>query len=72
MTLHFSGSDGLLKLWTIKSNECVKTFDEHEDKVWGLAVNSTEDKIITGGADSTILEWKVIYFLDCFILHKSY
>uniref|UniRef100_A0A2K6L386 Transducin beta like 3 n=1 Tax=Rhinopithecus bieti TaxID=61621 RepID=A0A2K6L386_RHIBE len=31
-----SGSDGLLKLWTIKNNECVRTLDAHEDKVWGL------------------------------------
>uniref|UniRef100_A0AAR2J984 Transducin (beta)-like 3 n=1 Tax=Pygocentrus nattereri TaxID=42514 RepID=A0AAR2J984_PYGNA len=30
------GSDGLVKLWTIKTNECVKTFDAHQDKVWAL------------------------------------
>ena len=28
-----SGSEGLLKLWTIKTNECVKTLDMHLDKV---------------------------------------
>ena len=28
-----AGSEGLLKLWTIKTNECVKTFDQHLDKV---------------------------------------
>lgn len=28
-----SGSEGLLKLWTIKTNECIKTFDQHLDKV---------------------------------------
>lgn len=27
------GADGLLKLWTVKSNECIATYDEHEDKV---------------------------------------
>lgn len=54
-----SGSDGLMKLWTIKSNECVKTFDEHEDKVWALAVSKTETVAVTGGADSTIIIWKV-------------
>uniref|UniRef100_A0A2K6S5U8 Transducin beta like 3 n=1 Tax=Saimiri boliviensis boliviensis TaxID=39432 RepID=A0A2K6S5U8_SAIBB len=31
-----SGSDGLVKLWTIKNNECVRTLDAHDDKVWGL------------------------------------
>uniref|UniRef100_A0A8C7QY21 Transducin beta like 3 n=1 Tax=Oncorhynchus mykiss TaxID=8022 RepID=A0A8C7QY21_ONCMY len=34
------GSDGLVKLWTIKTNECVKTLDAHQDKVWGLHVSS--------------------------------
>lgn len=33
LPLIFSGSEGLLKLWTIKTNECVKTFDQHLDKV---------------------------------------
>ena len=28
-----SDSDGLIKLWTIKTSECVKTLDEHADKV---------------------------------------
>ena len=37
----------------------MKTFDEHEDKVWALAVSKTDDKFITGGADSTLIEWKV-------------
>jgi WD40 repeat protein len=27
------GADGLVKLWTIKSSECVNTFDHHDDKV---------------------------------------
>ena len=54
-----SGSDGLLKLWTIKNNECVKTFDEHKDKVWALATTSDETSLITGGGDSNIIVWKV-------------
>ena len=29
----FSGADGLVKLWTVKTNECVATYDNHEDKV---------------------------------------
>ena len=28
-----SDSDGLIKLWTIKTSECVKTLDDHSDKV---------------------------------------
>ncbi|MGH0116990.1 UNVERIFIED_CONTAM: hypothetical protein FKN15_024935 [Acipenser sinensis] len=54
-----SGSDGLLKLWTIKTNECVKTVDAHEDKIWGLHGNKKDDLVVTGSADSCITLWKV-------------
>jgi WD40 repeat protein len=33
MQLLTTSSDGLMKLWTIKSNDCVGTFDAHTDKV---------------------------------------
>lgn len=29
----FIGADGLVKLWTVKTNECIATYDQHEDKV---------------------------------------
>jgi hypothetical protein len=32
-SINVSGADGLVKLWTVKSNECVATYDHHEDKV---------------------------------------
>jgi len=53
-----SASDGLLKLWNTRTEECVATMDNHEDKVWGLAQTSDEELVITGGADSTITFWK--------------
>ena len=31
-----SGSDGLIKIWTIKTNECVATLDQHTEKVGPL------------------------------------
>ena len=33
-----SSADGLLKLWSVKSTECLNTFDEHEDKVRTMMV----------------------------------
>ena len=33
-----SGADGLLKLWSVKSTECLNTFDEHEDKVGTILI----------------------------------
>ena len=55
----FSGSDGLLKLWTIKTSECVKTLDAHEARVWALAVNSDEQRMMSGAGDSSVVVWKV-------------
>lgn len=54
-----SGSDGLVKLWTIKTNECVKTLDAHQDKVWGLHGSHKDDRMVTGSADSNITVWVV-------------
>jgi len=44
-------------LWNIKTNECVGTFDEHEDKAWALCVSPNEERIITGGADGKLIVW---------------
>lgn len=59
-----SGSDGLVKLWTIKTNECVKTLDAHQDKVWALHASAKDDKMVTGSADSNITVWEVRCHLE--------
>lgn len=62
LSLHacpLSGSDGLVKLWTIKTNECIKTLDAHQDKVWGLHGSRKDDKMVTGSADSNVTVWEV-------------
>lgn len=35
-----------MKLWTIKSSECVKTFDGHSDKIWALDIKFIPNKKI--------------------------
>jgi len=56
-----SGGDGLIKLWTIRTNECEATLDGHTDKVWALDVKS-DDKLmlVSGGADSRLVVWSDI------------
>lgn len=51
-------SDGLLKLWTIKSNECAATLDNHTEKIWALNVRKDEKFVVSGGADSLINLWE--------------
>jgi U3 small nucleolar RNA-associated protein 13 len=53
-----TGSNGLIKLWNIKNDECVGTFDEHEDKLWALCVSSDEETFVSGGADGRLNVWK--------------
>lgn len=47
-----------MKLWTIKNNECVKTLDAHEDKVWGLHCSRLDNRALTGASDSCVILWK--------------
>jgi U3 small nucleolar RNA-associated protein 13 len=38
MQLVSGSSDGLVRLWTIRTGECENTFDVHTDRVWAVAV----------------------------------
>ncbi len=48
-----------MKLWTIKSNECVATLDQHTEKIWSLASSADGEVLVSGGADSMVCFWKV-------------
>lgn len=54
-----AGADGLVKLWSVRTSECTATFDEHEGKVWALAVAGENDALLaTGGADARVNVWR--------------
>lgn len=53
-----SGSDGLIKLWTIRTNECESTMDGHDDKIWALDLSPCGTSLFSGGADSKIAVWR--------------
>ena len=48
-----------MKLWTIKTNECIKTFDAHDDKIWVVATDASGDMVVTGADDGSFTYWKV-------------
>ena len=48
-----------MKLWTIKTNECVATLDQHTEKIWSLASSADGEVLVSGGADSVVCLWKV-------------
>ena len=53
-----SASDGLVKVWNVKDEECVATLDNHEDKIWSLTINDDASLMVSGGADSVISFWQ--------------
>ncbi|TGJ86003.1 hypothetical protein E0Z10_g2765 [Xylaria hypoxylon] len=53
-----AGGDGLVKLWDVNSGENECTLDNHEDRVWALAVHPDTNMIVSGSGDSTVTFWE--------------
>ncbi|KAI1342011.1 WD40-repeat-containing domain protein [Xylariaceae sp. FL0016] len=53
-----AGGDGLVKVWNVNSGENECTLDNHEDRVWALAVHPETNTIVSGSGDSTVTFWK--------------
>ena len=49
-----------MKVWNLKKQACVNTFQMHDEKIWGLDVSEGDRYLLTGGGDSTLKLW-----LDC-------
>ena len=48
----------MIKLWTIRTNECESTIDGHDDKIWALDLSPCGTALFSGGADSKIAVWR--------------
>ncbi|PNY26914.1 U3 small nucleolar RNA-associated protein 13 [Tolypocladium capitatum] len=53
-----AGGDGLVKVWDANSGEAECTLDNHEDRVWALAVHPWTNAIASGSGDSTVTFWR--------------
>ncbi|KAK5993427.1 putative U3 small nucleolar RNA-associated protein 13 [Cladobotryum mycophilum] len=53
-----AGGDGLVKVWNANSGETESTLDNHEDRVWAVAVHPKTNAIVSGSGDSTVTFWK--------------
>ncbi|KAI1438712.1 WD40-repeat-containing domain protein, partial [Xylaria sp. CBS 124048] len=53
-----AGGDGLVKVWDVNSGEAECTLDNHEDRVWALAIHPDTNMIVSGSGDSTVTFWK--------------
>ena len=54
-----AASDGLIKLWTLKSSECVATMDAHQARVWALAGKLLQ---LNAGVKDLFLYLLIFYF----------
>lgn len=65
--------DGVVKIWNVKRQQCVNTFEMHNDKIWTIDLFEKIEKvltdddeiqydstlhIVTGGCDSTVKVWQ--------------
>ncbi|OAQ64659.1 small nucleolar ribonucleoprotein complex subunit [Pochonia chlamydosporia 170] len=53
-----AAGDGLVKVWDANSGEAECTLDNHEDRVWAVAVHPETNAIASGSGDSTVTFWK--------------
>ncbi|RKU46016.1 U3 small nucleolar RNA-associated protein 13 [Coniochaeta pulveracea] len=53
-----AGGDGLVKVWDANLGETECTLDNHEDRVWALAVHPKTNALVSGSGDSTVTFWK--------------
>ena len=53
-----AGGDGLIKLWNVKTGECMLTLDEHDDRVWSFVINKNGSRFISSDASSLLVTWR--------------
>ena len=53
-----AGADGLVKIWSPYSGECLATLDNHTDRIWALAYNAASRTLVSGGGDSIVTFWQ--------------
>ncbi|CAD1810837.1 WD domain, G-beta repeat family protein [Candida parapsilosis] len=54
-----SSKDGLLKLWELKSQQCIETHLAHSSECWSMGVNSDKSMVITTGNKDQVKVWGV-------------
>ncbi|KAL2266419.1 hypothetical protein VTJ83DRAFT_5771 [Remersonia thermophila] len=53
-----AGADSLVKVWDANTGEAECTLDNHEDRLWTLAVHPKTNTLVSGGSDSKVTFWR--------------
>lgn len=51
--------DGLVKLWELRSKQCIETHLAHSGECWSLGVNTSRDMLITCGSKDQVKVWEI-------------
>lgn len=51
--------DGLIKLWELKSQQCIETHLAHSNECWSMAIKKTKDMLITSGNKDQVKVWSL-------------
>ncbi|ODQ81299.1 hypothetical protein BABINDRAFT_160662 [Babjeviella inositovora NRRL Y-12698] len=54
-----TSKDGLIKLWDLKTQQCIETHVAHAGECWALAVDTSRNLAITSGRDNQIKVWSL-------------
>jgi WD40 repeat protein len=58
------GTDRTVKLWSIASGQCLRTFAGHEDAVTAVALTGDGRYALSGSADRTLKLWVLDWELE--------
>lgn len=56
--------DGLIKLWELKSQQCIETHLAHSNECWSMGINETKDLVITSGNKDQVKVWSLDILLE--------
>lgn len=59
-----ASKDGLIKLWELKSKQCVETHLAHSGECWALGASADNDTVITCGSKDQVKVWAVELLAD--------
>ena len=50
----FYSSDKTVKVWNVETRQCINTFMQHTDQVWGAKYSQDGTKVVSAGDDCSI------------------
>ena len=56
-----ASNDKTVKIWDLETHENIATIQQHTDTVWGVDWNSDGTKLVSSGADNTLIIYNCVF-----------